>query len=1505
MSMKNQTFIQRHWAMAVVLLSALCMPLSVLATDVVVADANGNELTYGYDTADGPATFKAVKTYAADADKAGRIIIADNVTDGDGNSHEVKYISGNVGNRSNIVSIVFGQNIIAVGGADGSKSNAFYNCSKLESVTLNAKLEILGVNAFCSCAQLESINLEDCTNLKSIGSDAFSNCDALESVSLPAGLETLGKGSFNGCEKLSSINFAEESVITDIPRDCFGSNPSLEYIKFPNSVKTIRIGQFWNCTKLKEIEFGTGLEAFDQDYGIFRPCPIEKITLPGPNYPFKGNEPSNTLTANAVLYVHPDLVEIYRTTSYTKKFRIMAIGATTDYAVTTTAGGQLQTKVPESQAQYTLKLTVNGPLNGTDIEYLHTSFPNIQELNLKNARIVAGGDKYHVFDVATNGTATLRNNTTTATEEDVVGYCMFCNIPTLRSLWLPKDTKKLGDSAISQYLNQKLNLTFIDVPNGITEIGPYAFYWTGIPEINVPSGVTRLEQYTFYCCKKLKKAVLPDGITFIGNNCFDECVELEEVNIPTSVVTIGNEAFDNNQKRRTPIAIPNSCTSIGSYAFRNNYVMPSVTFGNGLQTIGSYAFAGCTIIEQAVLPETVTSIGDRAFQNCDSLRSFTFPQNVKQVKDYTFESCDALKSVTLAEGTTSIGGYAFAGTALTNPVLPNTITSLGTGIFKSCPELLSVNVPTGINYVPYQYCQFSPKLHTVQLHDGIRTIRYEAFEGCTALTNIELNDQITSIDYDAFWGTNVAFTKLPDALTYIGGSSFRETKAMTGTITIPTGVTQIGGEAFSSSGIEGVVLPDGLKTWGNSTFYNCTSLKSVLLPATITTIPQSTFYGCKALEQIDLPETVTNIGIGAFNGAGLTSIELPENLNSLGQNAFANCQLRSFRLNDGFTSGAFGGYVLQNNKRLKTAALGRNMDYTTFTDMSAFQGCDSLTLLRLYAANPPKASSAGHFGFRSNCVLEVPEDAVEAYQTTTYIWKQFKEIRGFYTGDELREQDFAVLQAIYDKFDGASWTQAWDLSENKHSAGKWAGVTTQQIGTSTQYAITAIDLSNRGLTGELPTEVLRLKNLQTLNLSDNHLTGNLGELLSGIMADKRAPLTNLNLQGNEFTGDVYAIASQLPQLTKLDVSYNQLTDVSQVIDKTTLTTLNMQMQFVDHETHQTVQDVDDSLVQDVVVGQPFTLQPTTLFTYRHSNQDFGHSATSLARVYYSDGWHSDWEFNTYDGQLNLGTNSDNYFRGPKNQVAAYSDLESNWRTVLLRFTWEDGDVNADQTVDVTDLQSVVNYALTDRKTGGVLFNYSAADKNADNKINVIDIVGNVNYILAYTAPATSRARMYNKVSSDANNVIALNGNAVVLRNADEVAALQLTVSGAAMHSVTVSPDLRNNFLVEMANSDDGLRIVIYSATGRKLAPGEHELLSGLPAGATVTHAVLSDISAQRLGVTIEGNVTTGVQFVATESQQTVQEVYDLQGRRLDTDWQSLPSGVYVIRVNGKQYKVKK
>ena len=127
------------WRGWLLIMAGIFLPHLALADEVKVADSNGNELRYSYE-ADGPATFIGISKYSTDADKAGRIIIADRVTDANGTGHDVLYIGGSLRNRSDLVSVVFGQNIIATGGADGTNSDAFYNCSKLESVTLNSKL---------------------------------------------------------------------------------------------------------------------------------------------------------------------------------------------------------------------------------------------------------------------------------------------------------------------------------------------------------------------------------------------------------------------------------------------------------------------------------------------------------------------------------------------------------------------------------------------------------------------------------------------------------------------------------------------------------------------------------------------------------------------------------------------------------------------------------------------------------------------------------------------------------------------------------------------------------------------------------------------------------------------------------------------------------------------------------------------------------------------------------------------------------------------------------------------------------------------------------------------------------------------------------------------------------------------------------------------------------------------------------------------------------------------
>ena len=52
---------------------------------------------------------------------------------------------------------------------------------------------------------------------------------------------------------------------------------------------------------------------------------------------------------------------------------------------------------------------------------------------------------------------------------------------------------------------------------------------------------------------------------------------------------------------------------------------------------------------------------------------------------------------------------------------------------------------------------------------------------------------------------------------------------------------------------------------------------------------------------------------------------------------------------------------------------------------------------------------------------EVPEDALSLYQEAN-VWKDFKTIETFFTGDVLAEEDFAVMQALYQQLDGAHWS---------------------------------------------------------------------------------------------------------------------------------------------------------------------------------------------------------------------------------------------------------------------------------------------------------------------------------------------------------------------------------------------------------------------------------------------------------------------------------------------------
>ncbi|MBQ2833496.1 MAG: leucine-rich repeat protein, partial [Clostridia bacterium] len=154
---------------------------------------------------------------------------------------------------------------------------------------------------------------------------------------------------------------------------------------------------------------------------------------------------------------------------------------------------------------------------------------------------------------------------------------------------------------------------------------------------------------------------------------------------------------------------------------------------------------------------------------------------------------------------------------------------------------------------------------------------------------------------------------LPEGLEEIGNCAF-DGAGITGELVLPETLKTIGERAFASTGISGeLVIPENVETIGAGAFNVCAGLTSVTiqgadtelgvgmlrndwnlttitLPEGMTTIPELFAQGNKKLTSVNIPSTVTTIGMSAFSGCtALTgTIKIPAGVTTLGAGAFGD-----------------------------------------------------------------------------------------------------------------------------------------------------------------------------------------------------------------------------------------------------------------------------------------------------------------------------------------------------------------------------------------------------------------------------------------------------------------------------------------------------------------------------------------------------------------------------------------------------------------------------------------
>ena len=107
-------------------------------------------------------------------------------------------------------------------------------------------------------------------------------------------------------------------------------------------------------------------------------------------------------------------------------------------------------------------------------------------------------------------------------------------------------------------------------------------------------------------------------------------------------------------------------------------------------------------------------------------------------------------------------------------------------------------------------------------------------------------------------------------------------------VTIPSGVTAIGNNAFINKGnLTSITIPSSVTSIGSYAFQRCSSLTSITIPSSVISIGVSAFIGCTSLTSITIPSSVISIGGSAFaDCTSLASITIPASVTSIGGGAF-------------------------------------------------------------------------------------------------------------------------------------------------------------------------------------------------------------------------------------------------------------------------------------------------------------------------------------------------------------------------------------------------------------------------------------------------------------------------------------------------------------------------------------------------------------------------------------------------------------------------------------------
>lgn len=265
------------------------------------------------------------------------------------------------------------------------------------------------------------------------------------------------------------------------------SNPNVQFV---NGKLTVTAAPLTVSVGTYTMRQGDPMPQFAATYSGFRNNEAEEVLSVKPQFACEANE--NSAPGTYKINVSGAEAKNYAIEYVSGTLTILSAVTTDEMMVSTTTAGSLSTKIGNSMWKTIRSLTISGQVNGTDIRLIRKMLKEgkLEELNLRDAKIVSGGDSYDIYGLS-------------KTSENAIGESMFYDCRNLKKIILPSSTQRIES---------------------------YAFFGcSGLKQIELPATCVTVGDYAIAFCDSLTSVTIPAGIMRIGESAFTYCTSLSTI----------------------------------------------------------------------------------------------------------------------------------------------------------------------------------------------------------------------------------------------------------------------------------------------------------------------------------------------------------------------------------------------------------------------------------------------------------------------------------------------------------------------------------------------------------------------------------------------------------------------------------------------------------------------------------------------------------------------------------------------------------------------------------------------------------------------------------------------------------------------------------------------------------------------------------------------------------------------------------------------------------------